>query len=86
MAREDLRVVGKTEQAFLDARAKLLKTATREVGAPDAAAEERVASEHPTLDFGIEADAALGMAWRADNLQGTLSHLDDFAILQVTVG
>jgi len=86
MAGEHFGVIGKTEQAFFDARAKLFKTATGEVGAPDAAAEERVASEYPTLNLGIEADAALGMAWRADDLQGTLPHLYDFAILQVAVG
>ena len=86
MAGIDLGVVGQAKQPLDDAGAKLLVVAPRQVGTPDAAAEERVASEDPALDFGIEADAADGMARRADDLKGALPHLDDFAVFKVAVG
>ena len=85
MAGVDLGVVGQMEQALDDVGAELLVVAPREVGAANAAAEERVAGEDPPFDFGVEADAAHGMARRADDLQGALSHLDDFAVLKVAV-
>lgn len=81
----DLSVVGQMEQPLNDVRAKLLVVATREVGASDAAAEKRVASEDPAFDFGIKADAAHGMAWRTDDLEGALSHFDDFTIFKIAV-
>ena len=86
MAGEDLCVIGQVEQPFDDVCAKLLVVAARQVGAPDAAAEERVASEDPAFDFGIEADAADGMARCADDLEGALPYFDDFAVLKITVG
>ena len=73
------------EQALDDVGAELLVVAPREVGAANAAAEERVAGEDPPFDFGVEADAAHGMARRADDLQGALSHLDNLAVLKVAV-
>ena len=74
------------EQPLDNVRTKLLVVATWEVGAADAAAEERVSREHPTLDFGIETYTAHGMAWRADDLEGALPHLDDLAIFQIDIG
>lgn len=85
MAGVDLGVVGQMEQALDDVGAELLVVASGKVGASDTAAEERVAGEDPPFDFGVEADAAHGMARRADDLQGALSHLDDFAVLKVAV-
>ena len=79
-------VVGKVEQALNDIGTKLLVVASRKVRAPDAAAEERVAGENPTLDFGIKTDTSHGMARRVDDLKGTLPHFDDFSILQVDIG
>lgn len=79
-------VVGQAEEAFLDALAERLVAATGEVGAANAATEERVSGENPTFDFGIEADAPLGVAWGADNFQGAFPYLDDFFVLQVAVG
>lgn len=85
MAGVDLGVVGQMEQALDDVGAELLVVAPREVGAADAAAEKRIASEDPPFNLGIEADAAHGMARRADDLQGALPHLDDFAVLKIAV-
>ena len=79
-------VVGQAEQPLADALAQLFVVAASKVGAPDAAAEERVASEDPTLDFGIEADAASGMSGRADDLKGASPNLDGLAVLKITVG
>ena len=86
VAGEHFGVVGKTEQALLNARAKLLKTAPRKVGTPNATAEERVAREDPSFYFSIEADTAHGMAWRTDDFQGALPYFDDLAILQIDIG
>ena len=86
MAGEDGGVVGQAEQALADAFAKLFVVAARKVGAPDAAAEERVAGEDPAFHLGVEAHAATGMAGRANHLQGALPYLDDFAVFQVVVG
>lgn len=86
MAGVDGGVVGEAEKAFLDALAEHLVAAALKVGTAYATAEERIASEDPVLNFGIEADAALGMARGADDLQGAFAHLDDFAVFQVAVG
>lgn len=86
MAGEDLGVVGQAEQPLLDARAERLVVASGEVGAPNAAAEKRVAGEDPAFHLGIEADAAFGVAWRADDLKRAVTHLDDLAIVQPAVG
>ena len=86
MTRINFCIVGQMEQPLDDVGAKLLVVATWEVGAADAAAEERVTREHPTLDFGIETYASHGMAWRADDLEGALPHLDDLAIFQIDIG
>ena len=85
MAGVDLGVVGQAEQPFLDAVAQRFVVASGEVGAADATTEQCIACEDPAFDFGVETDAAFGMARRADDLQRTLPHLDDFAILQVAV-
>ena len=79
-------VVGQVKKAFFYALSECFKTSAGEIGAPDAAVEERIAGEDPTLDFGVKADATIGMAWRADDFQRALPHFDDFAILQVSVG
>ena len=86
MAAEDLGVVGQAEKAAFDAFAQLSIVATSEVGAPDAAAEECVAGEDPALQFGIEADAALGVAGRADDLKRAVADLDDVAVVKEVVG
>ena len=85
MTRKDFRIVGQMKKPFDNVRTKLLVVATWEVSAADAAAEERVTCEHPTLDFGIETYAAHGMTWRADDLEGALPHLDDLAIFQIDI-
>ena len=86
MAGIDLGVVGQTEQALDDVGSELLIAAPREVGAAYAAAEERVASEDPTLYLCIEADATHGMTRRTNDFQSALPYLDDFAVLQVDIG
>ena len=86
VARVDFGIIGQMEQPLNDVRTKLLVVASREVGAPDAAAEERITSEDPTFDFSIEADATHGMAWCADDLKGALPYLDDLAIFQIDIG
>ena len=86
VAGEDGGVVGKAEQALADALAELLVVAASEVGAAYAAAEERVAGEDPALDFGIEADAAIGMAGRTNHFQSAFPYLDDFVVFQPFVG
>ena len=85
MARENLGVIGQTEQALDDVGTKLLIVAAREVGAADTAAEERIAREDPTFDFSIETDATDGMTWGADDLQGAFPHFDDLSVFQVEV-
>lgn len=82
----DFGVVGQMEQPFFDAIAKRLVAAARQVGAPDAAAEKRVAGEYPAFDFSIKADAAHGVTWRTDDFQGAPPYVDDFAVFQVAVG
>ena len=86
MTGKDGGIVGQTEEARLDALAERCIAAAWEIGAPNATAEKRIASEHPALHFGIEANATLGMPRCADDLQGALPYLDDFAVLQVAVG
>ena len=86
MAGVDLGVVGQAEQPLDDAGTKLLVVAAREVGAADAAAEECIPSEDPAFDLGIETNATDGVAWRADDFQGTLPHFDGFSVLQIDVG
>lgn len=86
VARVDFGIIGQMEQPLNDVRTKLLVVASREVGAPDAAAEERITSEDPTFDFSIEADATHGMAWCADDLKGALPYLNDLTVLQVLIG
>jgi len=86
MTRENGGVVGQVEKAFFYALSECFKTSAGEIGAPDAAVEERIAGEDPTLDFGVKADATISMTRRTDNLQGALPHFDDFAIFQVSVG
>lgn len=86
VAREDGGVVGQAEEAFPDACAERFVIAALQVGAPNAAIEERVAGEHPAFDFGIEAYAAFGVAGRANHLQGTFPNLDDFVVFQESVG
>ena len=85
MTRKDLSVVGQVEKPFNNDGSQLHIAAPGEVGAADALAEKCVTSEDPTFDLGIEADAADSMTRRADDLQGALPHLDDFAVLKVTV-
>lgn len=79
-------VVGQVEQTFLDALDEGRITASGEVGATYAAAEECVAGEDPAFDLGIKADAAFSVAWGTDDLQGALPYFDDFSVLQVVVG
>lgn len=79
-------VVGQTEQSFANALPKLLVVAACKVGAPNAAAKECVASENPALDFGVKADAASCVSWRANHLQGALPNFDDLSVFQVEVG
>ena len=86
MAGIDLGVIRQAEQPLDDAGTKLLVVAAWQVGAPDAAAEKRITSEDPALDFGIETDAADGMTRRADDFKGTLPYLDAFAVFKVAVG
>ena len=86
VAGEDGGVVGQAEKSFLDALAERFVIAASEVGAPDAAAKECVAGEDPAFHFGIEAHAALGMAWRTNHFQGALPYSYDFAVFQVEVG
>ena len=86
VAGEDRRVVGQAEQPFLDARAKLDIIAATEVGAPNAAAEKRVASEDPAFDLRIKADAALGVAGGADDFEGATAQMKDVAVAQRVVG
>ena len=86
MAGEDGGVVGQAKQAFTDACAECFVVAALQVGAADAATEKRVAGEHPALDFGIKADAALGMAWSANHFQSALSYFYDFVVFQALVG
>ena len=86
MARKDLGVIRQAKQALDDICSELLVTASREIGAADAAAEECVASEDPAFDFGVETDATHGMARRADDLKGTLPYFDDLAVFQVNIG
>ena len=74
------------KQPFLDAIAQYFITASREVGTPDATTKQCIAREDPTFDFGIKADATLGMTRGANDLQSALPYLDDFAILQAAVG
>ena len=86
MAGIDLGVVRQVEQPFLDTLTERFVATPGEVGAANAAAEERVAREDPAFNFSIKANAAHGVTWCADNLQSALTHLDDFTILQVAVG
>ena len=86
MAGKDFGVVGQMEQAFADALTKQFVIASCHISASDASAKEGVACKDPSLDFGIKADATLGVAWGADHLQRAPTHLDDFAVLQVKVG
>lgn len=79
-------VVGQAIQSSVYAVAERFVVASGEVGAPDAAAEERVAGEHPALDFGIEADAASGVARCADDFKCALPYPDGFVVAQLTVG
>ena len=80
MAWIDICVVGQAEQTFDDIRTELLIVATREIGATDAAAEERVAREDPAFNHSIKADTTHGMARRADDFLGALPYFNDFAI------
>ena len=85
MTRKDFRVVGQMKQPFDDVRTQLLIIASRQIGAADAATEKRIASEDPTFHHSIKTDASHGMAWRADDFESALSHLDDLAIFQIDI-
>ena len=85
MARKNLCVIGQVEQTLLDTLTERCIVAAREIGATDAATEKSIASEHPALHLGIKADAALGVTRGADDFEGALSYLDDFAVFQVTI-
>ena len=85
MTRVDGGVVGKAEEAFLDAFAEHLVAAAFKVGAAYAAAEEGITGEDPSLDFGIEADATIRMTRGADDLKGTLTYFNYLAVFQVAV-
>ena len=82
----DFGVVRQMEQPLDNAGAQLLIVTARQVGAADAAAEERVTREDPALDLGIETDTALGVSRGADDFQSALSHLDDLFVGKVDVG
>ena len=86
MTRINFGIIRQAEQTFNNVCPKLLVVASRKVRASDAAAEERVAGEDPTFDFGIEADATHSMARCADDFKGALPHPDDFAVFQITIG
>ena len=86
MAGIDLGIVGQMEQSLLYAILKCLITTSWKVGATYAAAEKRVAREDPALHLSIKADTATGMPWCADDLEGALSHFDDFSVLQILIG
>lgn len=85
MARKYRGVVGKGKKPCTNGLAKLFEVATREVGATDAAAEQRVTSEDPALDGCVEANASSGMAWGANHLQNTFANFDFLIIPQILV-
>ncbi len=57
-------------------------TALGEVGAPDAHAEECVASEGGMFLGTVEDTGALGMAGSVDDLQGEVAHTDDITMVE----
>ena len=78
--------VGQSEQAGVDGVDDLLGIAAGQVGAADAAGEERVAGDDHFERREMKADGTLGVAGRVEDLGGVVVEADTMAVGQGFVG
>ena len=78
--------VGENQQARVDGVEDLVVVAAGKISAADAACEEGVASEDHLERSEVEADGALGVAGRVDDVRWETVEADDAAVVQGFIG
>jgi len=81
-----VRFVGEGEKAVVEGAEDLVRVAAGQVGAADGSGEKRVSGEEQVFRREVEADAAFGVAWGAEDTRGVAGDPDCGAVFEGAVG